>query len=381
MITIKNKDKIINIEGLWRKNKSKKEYDSKKNEIPYPIPYKKKWDKDTFIKKLIKIERILINKKKFKVLYGKYMKNCKLCDFENIDDKFYYIKNNYWASSLLHYILEHNIKPSDDFINLILSYKIHKGKDIINIPAISIIKYDKQYLKLTRNHLLIMDALLQHGSYTKRYNDNNKDFRYSEHMGLLDFNNDGLDKIIVSSKTTRVDEHDDEIYQPDNIIEAYDYEYFFHTHPSTPKPGGRVNDGILYEFPSTNDIFHFIEHYNKGKTQGSIVLTAEGLYIIRKKIVDNKKISLKNENKMEMELTKYFDDNQNKAIKKYGKKFTTTFFYSKIAQNISYIKDINKKIKKFGIFIEYIPRIRDKKGRWIIDTVYLPVYVIEPKTK
>lgn len=381
MITIKNKDKIINIEGLWRKNKSKKEYDSKKNEIPYPTPYKKKWDKENFIKKLIKIEKILINKKKFKVLYEKNIKNCKICNLENIDNKFYYIKNNYWSSSLLHYILEHNIKPSDEFINLILSYKIHKGQDILNIPAISITKYDKQYLKLTRNHLLIMDALLQHGSYIKRYNDNNKDFRYSEHMGLLDFNNDGLDKIIVSSKTTRVDEHDNEIYQPDNVVEALDYEYFFHTHPATPRPGGRVNEGILYEFPSTNDIFHFIEHYNKGRTQGSIVITSEGLYIIRKRVVNDKKIKIKNENLMEKNMIKYFDEQQIKAIKKYGKEFTTQYFYSKIAQNISYMKNINKKIKKYGIFIEYVPRIRDKKGRWILEEILLPVYVIEPKLK
>jgi len=381
MITIKNKDKIINIEGLWRKNKSKKEYDSKKNEIPYPTPYKKKWDKENFIKKLIKIEKILINKKKFKVLYEKNIKNCKICNLENIDNKFYYIKNNYWSSSLLHYILEHNIKPSDEFINLILSYKIHKGQDILNIPAISITKYDKQYLKLTRNHLLIMDALLQHGSYIKRYNDNNKDFRYSEHMGLLDFNNDGLDKIIVSSKTTRVDEHDNEIYQPDNVVEALDYEYFFHTHPATPRPGGRVNEGILYEFPSTNDIFHFIEHYNKGRTQGSIVITPEGIYIIRKRVVNDKKIKIKNENLMEKNMIKYFDEQQIKAIKKYGKEFTTQYFYSKIAQNISYMKNINKKIKKYGIFIEYVPRIRDKKGRWILEEILLPVYVIEPKLK
>jgi len=381
MITIKNKKKIINIEGLWRKNKSKKEYDSKKNEIPYPTPYKKKWDKENFIKKLIKIEKILINKKKLKVLYEKNKKNCRICNLENIDNKFYYIKNNYWSSSLLHYILEHNIKPSDDFINLILSYKIHKGQDILNIPAISITKYDKQYLKLTRNHLLIMDALLQHGSYIKRYNDNNKDFRYSEHMGLLDFNNDGLDKIIVSSKTTRVDEHDDEIYQPDNVVEALDYEYFFHTHPATPRPGGRVNEGILYEFPSTNDIFHFIEHYNEGKTQGSIVMAPEGIYIIRKRVINNKKIKIKNENLMKKNMIKYFDEQQIKAIKKYGKEFTTQYFYSKIAQNISYMKNINKKIKKYGIFIEYIPRIRDKKGRWILEEILLPVYVIEPRLK
>ena len=80
-------------------------------------------------------------------------------------------------------------------------------------------------------------------------------------------------------------------------------------------------------------------------------------------------------------MIKYFDEQQIKAIKKYGKEFTTQYFYSKIAQNISYMKNINKKIKKYGIFIEYIPRIRDKKGRWILEEILLPVYVIEPRLK
>ena len=35
------------------------------------------------------------------------------------------------------------------------------------------------------------------------------------------------------------------------------------------------------------------------------------------------------------------------SSKKYGKDFSTQIFYSQIAQNISYIKDINKKIPPF----------------------------------
>ena len=42
------------------------------------------------------------------------------------------------------------------------------------------------------------------------------------------------------------------------------------------------------------DIFHFIEHHNQGKTQGSIIIAPEGLYII-KCINSNLKINIKNE--------------------------------------------------------------------------------------
>ena len=102
-------------------------------------------------------------------------------------------------------------------------------------------------------------------------------------ISLLDFNNSGLEKIIISGNTSRVDANDDVIFLPKNMIDAFDYEYIFHTHPPTPKQGARANVGILYEFPSISDLFHFMDHYNEGKTQGSIVIAPEGMYIIRKK--------------------------------------------------------------------------------------------------
>ena len=55
----------------------------------------------------------------------------------------------------------------------------------------------------------------------------------------------------------------------------------FHTHPPTPFPGSRVVDGILYEFPSISDIYHFADHFNAGETQGSLIIAPEGMYIIR----------------------------------------------------------------------------------------------------
>ena len=222
-----------------------------------------------------------------------------------------------------------------------------------------------------------MDALMQHGSYTKKYKDN-KTYRYSEHAGLLDFNVDDLEKIIVSSKPSRVDDGDDTIYLPENITDAYDYEYFFHTHPATPKAGGRVNDGILYEFPSVSDIFHFIEHYNNGVTQGSIIISPEGMYVIRKSVIDDKKIIIKNEDNVYDAIEDYMTVVQDKAIKKYGYKFTLNEFYSKIAQDIKYIKMINKYLAQYNIYIEYSPRKKNKENLWLIESIYLPVYVIEP---
>jgi hypothetical protein len=390
MITLKKKNKIYKYEGLWRKKFiiNKKDYDYQKRVIPYPKSSKQKWQKKIFMEKLVKIEKILILNKKFIKLPIKQVKNCIFNDEYEVDSIHFYISNHLWSNGLMHYIKNHNIKPSDEFIDFIMSINFNKlsrtkntKKEILNIPAISIIKYDKKYFKLSKNQILIMDALMKHGSSIKRYQDeqNKNKFRYSEHSGLLDFYKKGLEKIIISGKTTRIDTEDDDIYLPENMIDAYDYEYFFHTHPATPKPGGRADMGILYEFPSTNDILHFVEHYNNGITQGSIVIAPEGLYIIRKNIINDKKIKIKNENKLFNIINNLLFNTQKKAIKKYGTRFSLYTYYSKIAQDFNYIKNINDTLNKFDIHIDYYSRKKDSKGRWVINSLYLPVYVIEKK--
>ena len=162
------------------------------------------------------------------------------------------------------------------------------------------------------------------------------------------------------------------------MIEAFDYEYMFHTHPPTPKPGGRANEGILYEFPSISDMFHFIDHYNDGNIQGSIVLAAEGIYVIRSyKIPLDQKIIILDQSKVINELEHKYIELEHKAIKKYGIKFTTNYFYSKIAQNKKFIGEFNNTIRKYNIEIAYYPRIKNKK-LWKLPTVYLPIASIEP---
>jgi hypothetical protein len=204
-----------------------------------------------------------------------------------------------------------------------------------------------KYVKLDKNQIMIIDALMYHGGYTKKYYDKTKkDFKYSEHAGLLDFNGKYLDKIIVSGNTDRTDAGDNDIYLPNNMADAIEYEYLFHTHPPTPKPGGRSSDGILYEFPSIGDILHFIDHFNDGKTIGSLVITPEGMYNIRKLSINTNKIKI-DEDTMFKKVSKEINKIQDSALKMYGTNFSTYQFYSQIAQDISHIYWIHRAAKKY----------------------------------
>ena len=154
---------------------------------------------------------------------------------------------------------------------------IDKEKVLFRMAGLIVKREKKAYVKITHNQMRILDALMNDGGYMKKYYDSRNNFRWSEHAGLLDFSKNKLDKIIVSAKTNRTDKYDHDIFLPLNMIEAYEYEYMFHTHPPTPKEGYRAKLGIVYEFPSISDIFHFIEHYNNGHIQGSIVIAPEGV--------------------------------------------------------------------------------------------------------
>ena len=195
---------------------------------------------------------------------------------------------------------------------------------------------------------------------------------------MLDFSGTKLDKIIVSGKTQRTDQDDHDIFLPLNMIEAYDYEYMFHTHPPTPYPGARAKEGIIYEFPSINDIFHFIEHRNNGNIQGSIVIAPEGVYIIRSRGIGiDDKIIINDEDKVFNELETKLFEIQDEAIEKYGRDIKG-IFYGKVAQDKSFIKKFNKYLKNYNIKILYKPRIKDKLNNWIIDNLNIVVNPIEP---
>jgi hypothetical protein len=246
------------------------------------------------------------------------------------------------------------------------------------MPGLIIKRNKKSYVKISKNQMRILDALMADGGYDKKYYDSNNNLRWSEHSGLLDFSKNKLDKIIVSAQTTRTDKDDHDIFLPLNMIEAYEYEYMFHTHPPTPKEGYRAKQGIVYEFPSINDIFHFVEHYNNGHIQGSIVIAPEGVYIIHTTGIGiDDKIIINNEDTVFEELQDIQFEIQSLALDKYSLNISKDIFYNKVAQDKRYINIFNKALKKYNIKISYKPR-EYKNKKWIINGLSIKVNPIQP---
>jgi hypothetical protein len=367
---IKNNIKY-KFEGLW-----KSDINDTNNKLDWPEDRPSAWSgKDPFMNKLHNVEKYLKSKKKF-YLYKSH-KKCLLCQKPVISGIFK-LNKILWEDGYMHYIDKHNIKPSSKFLDVIYIFTPKKQVKLMRVDGVLYEKNALQFIKVERNQLMILDALMEHGGYTKKYMDskNHMTYRYSEHFGLIDFHNSSVDKIIISGKTSRVDEKDNEIYLPRNIPEILDYEYMFHTHPPTPKPGGRVQIGILYEVPSICDIFYFINKFNKGQIQGSIIVAAEGLYIIRALNLAIKKIKI-NEKEFYKKIKKVYNNVQKNSIAKYGHEFTNDFFYSTIAQNTQCIDDINKTLNQYKLHVDFYSRIK-VNNRWILETVYLPVYTIDP---
>lgn len=367
---------IYKFESFWKRDG----YDLDDNKNKFPIPKEQnEWDnKQVFLEKILLVQNFVESKKNFVNYSKKEQINCLICNKKNINKKLYKMNRIIWEDSLFHYVDIHNIKPSEDFINIILNFNIYDFETkIISRMKSSIITNKKlQYLKITQNQINIMDALMEHGGYTKKYFDKKNDkLRYSEHAGLLDFNFKRLEKIVISGNTNDITHSDDEIFLPTNSDDMYDYEYIFHTHPPTPKPGHRY--GIIYDFPSISDIFHFIEHYNNGKMQGSIVITPEGLYNIRKYNFDGKPIKYDRKD-FYQKVRRSFIKIQDLAIDKYGTNISKNKFYSKVAQDTEFIKQFNETLNLFDIKIDFYPR-KLFKGQWLIQDVYLPVFPIQKK--
>ena len=351
--------------------------DSNNNYFNWPYENKEWEGRIDFLKKLKFYQK---NKKKIKQ-NGGHIHNCKLCNKKNINKNYYISNNILWEDSLYHYIHEHKIKPSDEFIKHItkktIDFKKESNNNIVGQMHSKIYKKNtKRFIKITRNQLLILDSLMINGGYNKKYKKNNK-YYYSEHSGLLDFNNKKLEKIIVSTKENKVDKYDKHILLPNNIPDFFDYEYIFHTHPPTPYPGSRVKkEMILYEFPSVNDLMHFINTSNYGIIQGSLVITPEGLYNIRKKKFNNKKIDIDNKQFNKRMSTIYFDI-QYESILKYGDNIDINIFFKKVAQDKTYINKLNKYLNEYNLHIDYYPRKKNNNNLWIINNIVLPVSPIE----
>jgi hypothetical protein len=360
---LKKNDREYILIGIWDKSG----FDSKGNKFQKP-KQGIKWDGQNYFESKLSVLNLLLKETKNFVLNEK-TSDCLLCGEKDITTGRYNYKNFIWEDGLEHYVSKHNFCPSEPFMDIVFFYKPEKKIKIMGKLASNL-----EYIKINQNQMLIFDALLKHGGYTKKYIDltNSDILRYSEHTGLLDFKMNLLERVVVAGNTTRVDKGDEEIFLPRDLSDLREYEYIFHTHPPTPKPGGRVKQGILYEVPSIGDILHFIDSFNDGKICGSLVVTAEGLYNIRKMKLDHEKIFV-NEDKLFRDYNYIFERIQDQVIEKYGTNFTTEKFYKKIAQERTYFEKFNEILNKYQIQIDFYPRIK-YKSQWILDKVYLPMY-------
>lgn len=97
--------KQINIEGYW--------YSKSEPQYPHPISNKDKWEgQDKFVNQLINTQ--------FKASKTNYKgwSDCRVCNKMNGSSEFQ-LDNWKWPEGLLHYIVNHNVKPSQEFIDFI----------------------------------------------------------------------------------------------------------------------------------------------------------------------------------------------------------------------------------------------------------------------
>lgn len=376
---------IFYYESFWKLDKNEEKKDAEMTDYPFPSQRKKKYDNEMieqFIKKLETIQNILKDRDK-SFRKTTHYKNCLLNDNHiNISNGTYILYNIVWDDSLIHYIKEHNVLPSNEFLQMIDNSKIYPNKilikkqyerNVLKLKTHMLVKENARYIKITENQLNILDALYEHGGNKERYYDKFDKLRFSEHAGDLDFHKDKLEKIIVSATSTRMDEDDTEIFFPDDLYVHYDYEYMFHTHPFTPS---RFKDGIIYEVPSTSDIMHFIEHFNEGISQGSMVVCPEGIYIITYyQITPDSKILIKDEDKFENECNNVISKIHNKLYGKHKEDYLKNELDS-VYNETEQVIMMNEFLNKYNLTILYYPRIH-KNGMWKLREFYLKVYSLE----
>lgn len=260
--------------------------------------------------------------------------------------------------------------PDENFIRFVNNTMV-KNNHIINPP----IKTSKlTYIDLPSNKTMILDAMMHQGS-KPAYQYKNK-FLYSEHSGVITLENGFVDKIIISTNNNRIDPSDETIFLPTNSNLLAEHPYIFHTHPNTNTYAGRLSEGIIYEFPSANDIYNFIKYYNEGLALSSIIIAPEGAYNIRPISATNNLILNAN---LFYYLRKFINKLELSAIKsllKSKKNLDLTnpdIFHRYVSSNYRYINLYNKLIAPANIFIEYYPRVKIN-SEWVIPNIHLQYY-------
>ncbi len=325
-----------------------------------------------------KIYKIIDSSEKIEKLEKKY--KCPICS-EKFNVKYFYKNIN--SSELIK-----SIEISELDLHILEKHNKIKSSLYENVCKIYL-DFSYDFCLFKTNSIYVLDAVYEEGS-NKKYIDFDKNIftskinRFSEHYGFIYFNDKKIDKITILNDS-RVDKGDPLIYQPKNAVEAFKVDYMFHTHPKTPYIGSRAKYGMIYEFPSVNDIIHFVDHHNNGRLLGSIVMTPEGLYLIHKYTFNREKIKLDfdllindlediymecYENSME----KYKDLDYKKLLVDGWVKIPDNIFFTKISTNFEYINIINNVLIKYDLYIDFYPRIKlPNTEYWVIPDIYLPI--------
>lgn len=312
------------------------------------------------------------NKKKFKCSKCLNVNNPEKLEFEYIY-KTSDTKSIEFSDKDLHLLKYHN-KISAKLYNKICNEKINLLHD---------------FGLFSTNSIHIIDGVYEEGSNQKYIQENKNIFnsktnRFSEHFGLLTFDENKISKVTILN-ANRVDSSDPLIYQPENCIETLKSNYIFHTHPKTPYIGSRLTHGIIYEFPSISDIIHYIDHHNEGKLMGSLIITPEGMYIIHKYYFNREKIKVDVDILIDELSDLYFDVNQDaliyykplnlKSMESNGFiKIPEKIFFEKIACNFDFINKINDTLVKYDLYIDFYPRTKlINTDYWVCPDIYLPI--------
>lgn len=267
------------------------------------------------------------------------------------------------------YVMDENWKNkclSNDFIELFKILHYEDGRILNPLPG-TLNPFIPEWIRVSRNQLLIIDSTYTIGS--EKEWDCTIDTTmscYSEISGRITISSNNINKIIIHANHSRYDPTDPDILLPTDDNGFGNSKYIFHTHP---KPSlKRREQKIVYEIPSVNDLANFKKYYNneQSKTCGSIVITPEGLYIIRP-LIYFKKISISHENYNNV--NEFLSDLESIAFDKYGK-FNDETFYNKIIHDYEFIDEYNKKIKQYNLFIEYYPR-KKRNEKYELQPFYL----------
>lgn len=94
-------------EGFW--NDASNHYP----QYPFPVPHDGDWKRALFLNKLKQVEFDLCHREAYRGISP-----CRLCGCFNGHETLS-LENWHWPSGFIHYIRDHNVRPSDDFIAFI----------------------------------------------------------------------------------------------------------------------------------------------------------------------------------------------------------------------------------------------------------------------